>query len=52
MTHLPERAVVRRTGRWIALSAGGSCEFEFTVGPVEVWAIRGVGTGWLDGGIE
>ena len=52
MTHLPERAVVRRTGRSIALSAGGSCEFEFTVRRVEVCVMRGMATGRLDWGIE
>lgn len=52
MTNLPERAAVGRMGRSLALFAGGSYQFEFTVGRVEVWVIRGVGTGpwgWVTG---
>jgi hypothetical protein len=52
ITHLPQRAVVRRARRSSAVPAGGSNEFESTVVCVEALVIRAVGIGRLDRGIE
>lgn len=52
ITHLPERAVVRRMGRSFALPASGPNEFERTAGRVAALAFPAVGIGRLDRGSE